>query len=92
MGEKSILMKNIGRTDDGNFIIELNESEQYTFEMLCRSIEGKPWPEPFERHNGISGHDLTHTFEFIRAWAVTRMRLNELQIHLDALKRDLEEK
>lgn len=84
-------MKDVGYTQEGNRLIEMNEMEYAQFSRLCMAVEGKPLPD-FYRPREYSfqiGYQFASVFEVIRAYYEERFRLNELQNLLDEIKDSL---
>jgi hypothetical protein len=90
-------MKNIGMTQEGNHLVEMNKWEYAEFVKLQSAVEGRSFAEypltltPYEYQYRMD-FDFTKVFEVIRAYYANKFHLNEFQRLLDDVKNSLEKK
>lgn len=85
-------MKHIGFTTEGNDLVEMSKEEFGQLVRLKISVEGGsglPFLEPHD--HARFDFNFTKTFEVIQAWFLSRMKVNEFQQLLDAIKGSLED-
>lgn len=86
-------MKDVGYTQDGNRLVEMNETEYAHFGRLCIAVEDR-YPPAFSNPRDYAFHedfDFSKTFEVIRAIYEGRFRVTELQGFLDRIRESLSE-
>jgi hypothetical protein len=84
-------MKEIGRTKEGNYLLEASENEYLMLVHLASSLEGKPIDEIRYHKEPSLETDFYGVFGAIEAFALAHYRVNDLQILLDRLKNKLME-
>ena len=72
-------MKTIGRTNEGDYLVEMNSDEHRVFAMLAQVEEGWTEIEAYHVHQEISFIDLSTPIGAIRHYVQSRTRLIELQ-------------
>lgn len=82
-------METIGRTNDGNYLVELTEEELLEFSALAQAAEGEIIGPLWDRPPLDVHHDLAKTFKAISAWMGMKCRINELQFQVYELERIL---
>lgn len=88
-------MKELGRTKDGNHIVEMNQDEYRELVRLHRAVSGKSGQLPESRYGEASREwefDFSNVFDSIRAYYLNRFAINDLQALLDEMKERLEAK
>jgi len=80
-------MKDIGRTNEGNYIVELSQSEYSTIYELQRMLDGETSVDMFRMHPELrDSSDLSPTFMAIRAFIEGGFYINALQNYVNRLK------
>ena len=81
-------MKNIGRTETGDYIISMTEAEIKEFDILARAVEGRScWEIKIgDRHTPVMLENYTGVFGAIRAFAEAQFRVNELAQFVDDIR------
>lgn len=86
-------MKEIGRTNDADHIVEMTREEFVEFQRLHEAVTGKTQFERYAPEPGrLLDFDFSNVFHIIRAYYQSRFRVNELQSLLDGIERVLEKK
>jgi hypothetical protein len=81
-------MKDIGKTEQGNRIVEMSEDEHREFRRLQYAVEGKANFDFFysdDRHSRLD-FDFASVFSVIHVYYMSRFKVNELQTLLDDIK------
>lgn len=86
-------MKDIGFTQDGGRLVEMNQGEYDQFVKLHMAVEGRGFPS-LERSGYVFevGFDFSTTFEVIRAFYTSEFHINQFQQLLDGMKSALKQK
>ena len=79
-------MKTIGRTNENNYLVEMNPDEHGALARLAKIEEGWLSMEAYFAHDSISFIDLSTPIGAIRHYTKSRVRLAELQSLLDDVK------
>lgn len=86
-------MKEIGKTTEGNYIIEASKEEYAELVTLKRAVEGSnglpSWSGIDYNFSFIESFDFTKTFQVIRAWYLANMKINYLQEFIDEVRKGL---
>lgn len=87
-------MKDLGFTNDGNHIVEMNQEEYGELSKLSSAVEGRAFPEAlsYRDYRFEAGFDFSKTFSVIRAYYIARFRLNELKSLMMEIEKALEKK
>lgn len=73
-------MKEIGRTNDGGHIVEMNQSEYGEFKSLYSAVSGKGGlPDSQYDAGRVWEFDLSNVFHVIRAHYMQRFKVNEFR-------------
>ena len=85
-------MKDIGRTIEGNYIVEMNQNEHREFERLHSAVTGSNGFQDFAMNDygHVPEFDFTNVFSIIRFYCAKRFMITELQSILDDMKSQLE--
>lgn len=84
-------MKHIGTTTEGNNLVELSEEEYAELVRLRHAVEGVGGLPLYGTNSRVMVEfDFAQTFHVITAWWVSKLNINEMQSHLDAMKRSLD--
>lgn len=84
-------MKRLGKTDDGGYLVELNEREAQAFGMLSHVSEGLLINYPY-LNNGddpIFKGDLADTFTVIRLWIENVDAVNRVGVAVERVREAL---
>ncbi len=80
-------MKDIGRTNEGSYIVELSQPEYSTIYELQRVLEGEMNLDMFRMYPDLrNDNDLSPTFMAIRAFIEGGFCINALQNYVNRLK------
>lgn len=81
-------MKDIGRTNEGDYIVELSHGEYSTIYELQRVIEGAKSADFYSMYPELlkSSGDLSPLFMAIRTWIEGEYYINALQDYVGKLK------
>jgi hypothetical protein len=85
-------MKDIGRAENGNRIVEMNGFEYDTFTRLRQAVEGLNSHEfwiPANEYAFRTDYDFKNVFEVITAFCTTQFFVNQLQSNLDQIKKSM---
>ena len=78
-------MKEIGKTKDGNVIVEMTDDEARAFELLEMATSDR-LPGIMNQSMPLSGTDLAPSMVSIRAWVVAKFKLHEMREYLDQIE------
>lgn len=87
-------MKDIGRTNEGNYIVEMIKEEYAQLCKLSAAVEGKhmlPGFSPEIKYYITPNFDFSKTFDVILVWYTAKMRVNNIQELLNDIKRSLDD-
>jgi hypothetical protein len=85
-------MKDIGRSTDGNYIVELSPPEYNTIYELQRAIEGESQVDMFKMYPELrNNNDLSPLFLAVRVYIEGLFNINAMQSYLDRLKDTMEQ-
>ena len=80
-------MKDIGRTNEGNYILELSQPEYSTIYELQRMLDGEASIDIHRMYPELrNNNDLSPTFMAIRAFIEGGFYINALQNYVNKLK------
>ena len=84
-------MKEIGRTNDGAYLVEMSQEEATTFAALESTITGNfTLDTVFLRNKAILGRDLAPVLQAIRRWCELQFLLNDMDQRISELRSALE--
>jgi hypothetical protein len=79
-------MKEIGRTKDSGYIVEMNQHEYGEFTQLYKAVSGSDGLPYFDYDPGrIWEFDFTNIFHAIRAYYMHKFKINEMRALVDSL-------
>ena len=79
-------MKTIGRTNEGDYLVEMNSDEHRALAALAKIEEGWSSIEEYFAHPEITFIDLSTPIGAIKHYVESRSRLRELQKLLDNIE------
>ena len=84
-------MKTTGRTNDGNYIVEMTDREVRLFNKLSQAVEGRTmnaieWIDS----PGMISMDFEGTFGAIVAWTIAKFYINEMRQYVDRLQNTID--
>lgn len=80
-------MKDIGRTNEGSYIVELSQPEYSTIYELQRMLEGETSSDMFRMYPELRNNgDLSPVFMAIRAYIEGGFYINTFQNYINRLK------
>jgi hypothetical protein len=82
-------MKSIGTTTDGKQIVEMEQTEFDELSKLIFAVKNVFGRELYRGAPYYIDFDFTNVFQVIHAWWESRLRISEMQAHLDNMKRSL---
>jgi len=79
-------MKEIGRTNEGNVIVEMTDAEARAFELLRMAAEDR-LPGILNQSYPMNGNvELEPVLQAIRMWVIAKFKIQELQEYLSDIE------
>ena len=79
-------MKEIGRTNEGNVIVEMTDAEARAFELLRMAAEDR-LPCILNQSYPMNGNvELEPVLQAIRMWVIAKFKIQELQEYLSDIE------